>query len=321
MPQNFTFAFQLSLLRRRMSSAGAEHVLAQFKLSIPPLSFEQHKGSSGKICVIGGSQEYTGAPYFAAISALLAGADLTHVICPKEAAAVIKSYSPELIVHPLLQEENIAELFSALPRFNAVIIGPGLGRSDSAVSLCQQLLEECKRHSFPIVIDADGIWAVDKNPNIIKGCTKVILTPNHPEFCRLYAQLFDGAMPSQDCLEVSRLASELGNITCVRKGPDDVISNGLVTLICGHMGSPRRCGGQGDILSGTAGLFAYWASKPCPETRLAKQITLDAGLLGAYGACCLTRESSRLAFETKGRSTTTSDLIANLSNAFSSIFH
>jgi len=30
------------------------------------------------------------------------GADLGFVICAKEAAPVIKSYSPELIVHPIL---------------------------------------------------------------------------------------------------------------------------------------------------------------------------------------------------------------------------
>lgn len=112
---------------------------------------------SGKIAVIGGCREYTGAPYFSAISALKIvsarpllflilrffflgfvtskcivsqrklfvisitlmirqfewtcfyfylpqGADLSHVFCTKDAAPVIKSYSPELIVHPLLEE-------------------------------------------------------------------------------------------------------------------------------------------------------------------------------------------------------------------------
>ena len=82
---------------------------------------------SGKIAVIGGCREYTGAPYFAATSALkvvsiflmfhlmnhtntnishdvVQGADLSHVFCTKDAATVIKSYSPELIVHPILEE-------------------------------------------------------------------------------------------------------------------------------------------------------------------------------------------------------------------------
>lgn len=32
------------------------------------------------------------------------GADLSHVFCTKDAAPVIKGYSPELIVHPILEE-------------------------------------------------------------------------------------------------------------------------------------------------------------------------------------------------------------------------
>ena len=45
---------------------------------------------------------HSGAPYYAAISSLKAGADLSHVYCMEAAASVIKSYSPELIVHPVL---------------------------------------------------------------------------------------------------------------------------------------------------------------------------------------------------------------------------
>ena len=48
---------------------------------IPPLSPDAYKGQAGKIAVIGGCKEYTGAPYFAAFSALKVGADLSHVFC------------------------------------------------------------------------------------------------------------------------------------------------------------------------------------------------------------------------------------------------
>lgn len=86
-----------------------------------------HKGEAGRIGIVGGSLEYTGAAYYAGISALKVGcgkphslscriwnwyahlikkisilSDLVHIICPQHAALPIKSYSPELIVHPLL---------------------------------------------------------------------------------------------------------------------------------------------------------------------------------------------------------------------------
>lgn len=70
----------------------------------PNLDPTRYKGQAGKIAVIGGCREYTGAPYFSAISALKIGADLSHVFCTRDAAPIIKSYSPELIVHPILEE-------------------------------------------------------------------------------------------------------------------------------------------------------------------------------------------------------------------------
>ncbi|XP_078064260.1 ATP-dependent (S)-NAD(P)H-hydrate dehydratase-like [Mustelus asterias] len=69
---------------------------------VPPLTENKHKGQDGKIGIIGGCTEYTGAPYFAAIASLKVGADLSHVFCTKDAASVIKSYSPNVIVHPVL---------------------------------------------------------------------------------------------------------------------------------------------------------------------------------------------------------------------------
>ena len=70
-----------------------------------------HKGSHGKISVIGGNKDFTGAPYFSAFSAMQAGADYGNVLCTEGAATAIKSYAPELIVIPcMLQEQDIPDL-------------------------------------------------------------------------------------------------------------------------------------------------------------------------------------------------------------------
>ncbi|KAL5990994.1 hypothetical protein ACLOJK_011900 [Asimina triloba] len=119
--------------------ADAENILKKITPSLDP---GRHKGQAGKIAVFGGCREYTGAPYFAAISALKIGADLSHVFCAKDAGPVIKSYSPELIVHPLLEESYsvrddekasiankvLAEVAKWMERFDCIVIGPGLGR-------------------------------------------------------------------------------------------------------------------------------------------------------------------------------------------------
>ena len=60
----------------------------------PKMTTDSKKGDNGCIGVIGGSFEYTGAPFYVAMSALKMGADLAHVFCSKSAALPIKSYSP-----------------------------------------------------------------------------------------------------------------------------------------------------------------------------------------------------------------------------------
>jgi ATP-dependent NAD(P)H-hydrate dehydratase len=68
---------------------------------ILPLSSDAHKGSSGRIGIVGGSERYTGAPYYAGMAALHVGSDLAFVFCADEASLAIKSYSPELMVAPI----------------------------------------------------------------------------------------------------------------------------------------------------------------------------------------------------------------------------
>ena len=78
------------------------------------------------MAVVGGSVDYTGAPYYAAISALRAGADLASVFCHPLASQAIKCYSPELMVSPILLEP--VKLAASIQPMTSIVIGPGLGR-------------------------------------------------------------------------------------------------------------------------------------------------------------------------------------------------
>ena len=85
-------------------AGGGREVLSAVRALLPALDSECYKGQAGKVGVLGGCAEYSGAPYYAAMSALRTGCDLSHVFCAEGAAPVIKTYSPELIVHPYLHE-------------------------------------------------------------------------------------------------------------------------------------------------------------------------------------------------------------------------
>ncbi|KAF4025824.1 hypothetical protein G4228_017665 [Cervus hanglu yarkandensis] len=280
-------------LHKAHSVKDMENTLQLVRNVVPSLTTKKHKGQDGRIGVVGGCREYTGAPYFAAISALKVGADLSHVFCTQEAAPVIKSYSPELIVHPVLDSPDaVRDVEQWLPRLHALVVGPGLGRDDTLLENVKGILEASKARGVPVVIDAvsvapalpplhhgpcgrpsdlsprlqDGLWLIAQQPALIQGYRRAVLTPNHVEFGRLSEAVLGAPLDGGDRHgAVLRLSQALGNVTVVQKGEQDVISDGEQVLVCSQEGSGRRCGGQGDLLSGSLGVLAHWALRAGPE--------------------------------------------------------
>src|ERR1700761_6117368 len=124
----------------------------------------------------------------------------SHVICEPGAAAVIKTYSPNLMVHPYLRQsthmpkndptttpDSIADkVIAMLPRLHVLIIGPGLGRDPAMQETCARVIAEARRRGVPFVLDADGLQlAQERGDELLKGCDGCILTPNVVEFGRL----------------------------------------------------------------------------------------------------------------------------------------
>jgi len=305
--------------KRSTISAKESEMLQKVKTIVPKLTNTMRKGECGRIAVFGGCVLYTGAPYFAAISALKCGADLVHVFCEKAAGSVIKGYSPELIVHPVLDTEyGLEEVDQWLPRLHVVVLGPGLGRNQSMLGRISIIMEKAKQRNIPIVVDADGLWHLATNPGLLQGYTRAVITPNAMEFSRLVkAVLQRDVSPSvsPDPRLVEDLASRMGNITILHKGHPDLITNGMMTEECGLGGSPRRCGGQGDVLSGSLATFLHWASllgDSCPPP--------GAEVIAAWGSSRLTRGCAEQAFNTFGRSLTTTDIINVIHQEFSRLY-
>ncbi|RKP37357.1 Ribokinase-like protein [Dimargaris cristalligena] len=300
---------------------------------IPPLSPKLHKGQAGRVAVVGGSEDYTGAPYFSAISTLYTGADLCHVICEQNAGGPIKSYSPDLMVHPYLRlsgaksgdtlaneiVERVAEL---LPRIHALVVGPGLSRDPLLLKCSGMIIEKAKERDMPIVIDADGLLLIQKNPALIAGYQNAILTPNVNEFRRLCdatgVKMDDGANHQL----ARQLSQALGGVTIIQKGAQDVITNGEEVLVCEEAGGLKRCGGQGDILSGVLGAFMAWGVGYRRKI-WSHEGALEAqqiSLLAAYAGCSVTRRASKLAFQRYGRATVTERVLDFIQPSFTDLF-
>jgi len=233
----------------------------------PPLIAKAHKGQAGRVGVLGGSWEYTGAPFYASVSSLKVGADLAFIFCHEHAAGPIKCYSPELVVYPAYPantppDEAAAALASALKqaisRMHTLVVGPGLGRDPGMQQGATLCIQEARTAELGLVIDADGLQLLCQNPTLLAGYSRAILTPNRVEFSRLCSAV--GVEEGKDPIATTaHLARALNGPTVVRKGEMDIISNGTATYLCTEPGSLRRCGGQGDVLSGSAATWLHWA--------------------------------------------------------------
>lgn len=174
---------------------------------------------------------------------------------------VIKTYSPNLMVHPYMrQEKNLGkgetidtvseQVIGMLDRLHVLVIGPGLGRDPAMQETCAKVIEAAKKRNISFVLDADGLLLIQKQPELVQGYKQCILTPNVVEFGRLAkSQNIDTSKgdPAKLC---EKLATALGGVTIIQKGKVDNISNGTHTLISDGEGGLKRSGGQGDTLTG-----------------------------------------------------------------------
>jgi len=179
-------------------STTSKTLLARAKQLIPPMLEKFHKGQLGRVAVIGGSADYTGAPYFSAMASARLGCDMSHVVCEKSAAPVIKGYSPNLMVHPILPSSAsvpnpgsidppslASPIIAMVPRLHVLVIGPGLGRDEVTQKVVTEIMKEARAKAVPFVLDADALLLVTEQPDLVRGYKECILTPNVVEFGRL----------------------------------------------------------------------------------------------------------------------------------------
>ncbi|EFQ31304.1 carbohydrate kinase [Colletotrichum graminicola M1.001] len=336
-------------------SAATKDVLSRVQRMIPPMLEKFHKGQLGRVGVLGGSVDYTGAPYFSAMASARLGCDMSHVICTPGAASVIKTYSPNLMVHPLMRQTPsdaapdgsrnahtdagavAGPIIDMLARLHVLVIGPGLGRDPLMQDTVARVIRAARERSLPLVLDADALLVVQKDPALVRGYRLAVLTPNVVEFSRLCKALgvdeaeakdsaaagSGGGEEAKETAKVEALAKALEGVTVVQKGGKDFISNGKDTLVVDLEGGLKRSGGQGDTLTGSIATFLGWRNAYLEglwDTGDDKMAEDELVRLAAFGGSAITRECSRRAFLRKGRSLQASDLTDEVHGSFMALF-
>lgn len=306
-------------------SLATQQLLKRMKLAFPDLSKRTKKGENGRIAVVGGSFEFTGAPFYSAISALKVGGDLSHIFCSKFSSPAIKSYSPEIIVHPVFvseeevrysqreSEEMTLEWANKLKGWekaiNSWIIGPGLGRDRYMQEFLPLLIKNLPNDSI-VIFDADGIYYLCHYPHLFDELSrfKTILTPNYRELAilqRLYKidieEILNKYSSGEEITEFPT-SYAFPHFKLLVKGTQDIVIGKDRSFIVRSEGGKKRCGGMGDILAGVASVTSLWDYEYGPA--LASRIV---------------RLATRAAYEKEGRGLTAPSVIKELSQVVKNI--
>jgi hydroxyethylthiazole kinase-like uncharacterized protein yjeF len=231
-------------------------------LAVKPRSPEAHKGTFGRLLVIGGSNVFSGAPALAAMAALRIGVDIVTVAAPEKTATAISSMSPALITIKLkgkhLNPGNLPTLKEQVESATAVVLGPGLGLHSETKEATKQIIEQLEEKGTPLLLDADGLKAFAEFKRKVE--LPMVLTPHAKEY-----EILTGDKLPKDLEEkaekVQKRARKLG-ATILLKGPVDIISNGENAKF-NFTGNPgMTVGGTGDVLSGVVGGLLAMGANP-----------------------------------------------------------
>ncbi|MCP8306247.1 MAG: NAD(P)H-hydrate dehydratase [archaeon] len=234
------------------------------RYSIKPRNKFSKKGDFGRLLIVGGSKEYSGAPTLAALAALRTGADIAIIAAPRSVADVIRSFSPNLIVRRLggdyLTSDDLPELKNLAERCSSIIAGPGLGLEGETKDAILSFMKTVGKDK-PMLIDADALKALSKDPKCLQGYPAV-LTPHAGEFeIVTHSTIAPPDRLEERITHVKKEAKRLG-VTILLKGHEDIISdsNHFKINLTGNPG--MTTGGTGDVLSGIVATLLAWGVKP-----------------------------------------------------------
>ena len=234
---------------------------------VAPRRAESNKGSYGHVLVIGGSLGKAGAAAMAGISALRIGAGLSTVATTESVLPTVAGFYPELMTVPLPETDagTIAtsadvEIEALLKGITVVAIGPGISRDPHTATLVRSLVAH---HKIPMVVDADGLNALEHHAGELNGKGRtLVITPHPGEMARLVGCTV--ADVQKDRIGIARRFAREHALIVVLKGHRTLVVEPGGEAWVNVTGNPGMAtGGTGDVLTGmVAGMIAQHPQQP-----------------------------------------------------------
>lgn len=223
---------------------------------LPPRLKDSHKYDYGQLKIVAGAPGMLGAAVLASKAALRSGAGLVTTLVPETIYEMMAIKMPEeIMVRPYSREALFAPEEKG---FDALLIGPGLGRRASY----DDLITEALAQIAPVIIDADGLWHLEKIKERLK--TKqapVILTPHLGELS--YLTGFKKEVLREEILEIGKSFAETFEVILVVKGYRTLIFEPSGAVYFNTTGNPGMAtAGSGDVLAGMITALAAGGMAP-----------------------------------------------------------
>jgi ADP-dependent NAD(P)H-hydrate dehydratase / NAD(P)H-hydrate epimerase len=252
--------------------------------TIPRRGRESSKFAAGSVLVCGGSTGLTGAPSMASEAATRAGAGYVTAFVPASLNLIFEVRLLEPMTIPLpdadgsLEPAGAEAVLARAARSDALVLGPGIGRTDGAFELARRLAGEVE---IPLLLDADGLNAhAGRLASLASRSAPSVLTPHAGELARLLES-------DSDAIEARRLASvrsasATAQAIVVLKGDDTLVAHPDGRVAVSRGGAPALAtAGTGDVLSGVTGAYLSKRMDPFAGACAAVLVHAGAGRLAA----------------------------------------
>ncbi|MBD0020439.1 NAD(P)H-hydrate dehydratase [Gordonia pseudamarae] len=224
------------------------------------------KYTQGVVGIVAGSQRYPGAAILASGAAVSATSGMTRFV--GSAAEAVVSHYPEVVAVDDLADAG---------KVQAWAVGPGMGTGDRALDILRTVLAG----DLPVLVDADGLTVIARDPDLVRGRTApTLLTPHAGEFARLSGAAVGADRPAA----VRALAADLG-VTVLLKGRITLVATPAGRVYGNDAGSSwAATAGAGDVLTGIAGSLLAAGLEPEIAGACAARVHALAALRASGGA-------------------------------------
>ncbi len=231
---------------------------------LPAREPDAHKNSVGRVLVVAGRRDVSGAAAIAGHSAMRAGAGYVRIASVEANRTILQGLVPEAL---FVDRSDRSALEEAVAESDAVLIGPALGTDDAAVAVLDRVLACVDGRGC--VLDADAVTILAGRETGFRGLgSRALLTPHPGEMSRVTG-MPTPQVRADPMARAREVAEDTGTTVLLKGAPSVVAAPGEPVLIAALGSSDLATAGMGDQLGAAAATFLAAGSEPAVAGGLA----------------------------------------------------